>query len=785
MSNSRALEVPKRGVLPRRPRLHMLAPNLTALFTGACTLMLVLAASRLVARSVGSSLYTWTSILGVVLAGVATGHFLGGRLADRYDGRRALAVLFGLSSAACVGMVVANNIAADWLGLWWLGWPSHVFIHVVFVLFVPTVLLGAVYPILAKMVVGGAPVPASGGIRDRGPGIGSSPTQIRPVPSGPSHGIAMNVGRTIGRVYAWGAVGGTVGTFLTGFSLGVVFGNTAIIWLIGTALLAVAVLYWVSCWAMYLWAMVFLALATMGMSGDQWAREVGAAAWLRERPDPNVVYEAQTRYCRVAVRQVSRRPDRRAFVQDGLTRSEITVNDAAHPVHFHLKVFVELTRGLSAGRKNPALLILGAGGYALPRHLRAVWPDSRVDVVEVDPGVTRAASAAFGLEKATGIATIHMDARCYVDRLAKARRAGKPAQQYDFIYQDAVGDIGGGFELTTKEFNDQIAGLLADNGIYLVHLLDTDGCLVGAVVNTVEETFPRVYVIAEQADLRAAGGSVVVIAARQRLDPRALLGEQDRYLVFSVLSETQITDLRQRCGRIILTDDYAPVENLLAPAVKYRARELLAHKYLGKAQQLQAENQYERSIRWYGGALRTDPSLAVRAYTQIGLINIARDRPEEAEAAFRQALAAHAAAGDRATEVGAVHMHLGILLGRMGRPREAKEQSARAVQAFRTELGRNPNAVVAWEQLGETAAALGDFQSASDAFERAAALEPRNPSHYQKLARALELQHRYPEAIAAVQKHVEIVKELGRRDLVVQLTQYMDLLKYQQVKQPK
>ena len=130
-------------------------------------------------------------------------------------------------------------------------------------------------------------------------------------------------------------------------------------------------------------------------------------------------------------------------------------------------------------------------------------------------------------------------------------------------------------------------------------------------------------------------------------------------------------------------------------------------------------------------------------------------------------------------------MHLGILLGRMGRPREAKEQSARAVQAFRTELGRNPNAVVAWEQLGETAAALGDFQSASDAFERAAALEPRNPSHYQKLARALELQHRYPEAIAAVQKHVEIVKELGRRDLVVQLTQYMDLLKYQQVKQPK
>jgi tetratricopeptide (TPR) repeat protein len=291
--------------------------------------------------------------------------------------------------------------------------------------------------------------------------------------------------------------------------------------------------------------------------------------------------------------------------------------------------------------------------------------------------------------------------------------------------------------------------------------------------------------IAEQADLGAADGNIAVIAARQRLDPRTLLGEQDRHLVFSVLDDAKITDLRQRCGRIILTDDYAPVQNLLAPAVKYRARELLAQKYMGKAGQLQAEDQYERSIWWYGRASQTDPSVAVRAYTQIGLINMGRDRPEEAEAAFRQALATHAAAADRTTEIGAVHMHLGILLGRLGRPREAKEQSARAVQAFRTELGRNPNAVVAWEQLGETAAALGDFQGASDAFEKAAALEPRNPSHYQKLARALELQHRYPEAIAAVQKHVEIVKELGRRDQVVQLTQYMDLLKYKQVKQPK
>jgi len=70
MSERRALEVLKRGLV--RPRLlaHLLVPGATAFFTGGCTVILVLVASRLIARSVGTSLYTWTSILGVGLAGL-------------------------------------------------------------------------------------------------------------------------------------------------------------------------------------------------------------------------------------------------------------------------------------------------------------------------------------------------------------------------------------------------------------------------------------------------------------------------------------------------------------------------------------------------------------------------------------------------------------------------------------------------------------------------------------------------------------------------------------------
>ena len=750
MDKGRALQAPKRESSRLGSLLRMLIPSATAFFAGGCIMVLALVASRLIARSVGSSLYTWTSIVGVVLAGLSIGNYLGGRAADCYHARRALAVLFGLSSAACIGIVVVNNMVSEWMWLWRLSWPGHVFLHVGLVLLLPSALLGAVNPIAAKMAL------------DQG----------------------LATGRTIGSIYAWAAAGAIVGTLLAGFFLIVTFGGTAILWFLGAAMLAMALLYWISCWAMYLWAMVFAALATMGMAGDEWACETGTAALLREKPDPNVVYEAQTLYGRVAVRRIAERPDTRAFVQDKLTRSEMALNDVTHLRSFYQRVCAGLTHGWSRNKKNPSMLVLGAGGYALPRYLRAAWPGSRLEVVEIDPGVTKAATEAFGLDENAAFETICMDARGYVDRRLKGQRTGKTPQRYDFIYEDILDDCAVPFPLVTKEFNDKIAGLLAEDGVYMVHLVDTptEGRLLGAVVNTMRETFPQVCVITGQAEVQSPGGVAVVVAARRVLDPQAILEGFSGHLRFSVLSSSQVDDLRQRCGGVVLTDDYAPVGNLLAPVVRHSAMAIFARKCFDKAKELQRGNLYGPSIEWYRQALDLDPVLAVDACEQIGLMYVAWDKPEEAADAFRNAIQVFREGKGRRTAIGSVHLNLGTLLGRLDKLKEGKEQLAKAVDAFRIELDENPNLVVVWEQLGDTSAALGDFKGASNAFDKAVALEPRNPSHYEKLARALEFQRRYDEAVAVVQKHVELMKEQGRRDMVAQLTQYMDVLKYNKVK---
>ena len=58
-------------------------PNLIACLVNVDIMVIELTAGRLTARHLGSSLYTWTSVIGVVLAGLAMGNYLGGRTVSR------------------------------------------------------------------------------------------------------------------------------------------------------------------------------------------------------------------------------------------------------------------------------------------------------------------------------------------------------------------------------------------------------------------------------------------------------------------------------------------------------------------------------------------------------------------------------------------------------------------------------------------------------------------------------------------------------------------------------
>jgi predicted membrane-bound spermidine synthase len=489
--------------------LSILIPSATVFISSFCIMVLELVASRLIARYLGSSLYTWTAVIGVVLAGITIGNYLGGRIADRFQARKALATLFAISSATCVITIIANNLVGEWIWLWQFSWPVRTFTHVSLVFLLPAVLLGTISPVVAKMAL------------DRG----------------------LATGRTVGTIYAWGAAGSIAGTFAAGYYLIATMGTIAIIWTVGAILLLMAILYWVRLWPLHLWTILFLCAMILSVAKIEWCQTAGAVLALREETDSQLIYSDESPYCYIAVRRLSNNPDRREFIQDKLRHSEIIMEDTNNLQYFYTKIYSGLSQGLSKNKDKLSVMVIGGGGYVYPRYIEKHWPGSRVDVAEIDPGVTKAAMQAFGLDKNTPINTISMDARNYVDELLEKKRNGEEIPQYDFIYEDAINDYSVPYQLVTKEFNDKIVRILADDGVYMVNLIDMydSGQFLGAVINTLEETFPYVHVITSYVTLPSLRDTFVVVATRRQIDPEVIFSEYQKGLRVWHLGQSEQT----------------------------------------------------------------------------------------------------------------------------------------------------------------------------------------------------------------------------------------------------
>lgn len=119
----------------------------TAVFlSSAFLLVLEIVAGRLIAPYVGVSLYTWTSIIGVILAGLSLGNWLGGILADRGAGETAAGITLALGGLFSLGILFLLTLIAPLIEARELSLLSASFLYVLALFFIPGVLLGIVTP---------------------------------------------------------------------------------------------------------------------------------------------------------------------------------------------------------------------------------------------------------------------------------------------------------------------------------------------------------------------------------------------------------------------------------------------------------------------------------------------------------------------------------------------------------------------------------------------------------------------------------------------------------------
>jgi hypothetical protein len=168
-----------------------------------CTLVLELVAGRVLAPFVGVSIQTWTSVIGVVLAGLSLGNYLGGALADRSDSSRTLGLLVAAGGLASLLVV---PLASGLGPLTPRSYPLvlRIVSLTTLLFFAPSLLLGMIPPVAVRRTLDDL---------DR-------------------------AGAVVGRIYAVSTAGSLAGAFLTGFVLIAHFGARAIILSVGLTLVA-------------------------------------------------------------------------------------------------------------------------------------------------------------------------------------------------------------------------------------------------------------------------------------------------------------------------------------------------------------------------------------------------------------------------------------------------------------------------------------------------------------------------------------------------------------------
>lgn len=487
-----------------KPRAGIGALEVIAFVSGAAVMVLEITGSRVLAPYVGTSLFVWTTLIGIIMASLSAGYWWGGRMADREPSFGRLAAILTGAGGFALLTAIGQQPVLGWLR--GLDLELRLFaLAATLLLFAPaSVLLGMVTPYVARL-------------------------KLRSIETAGAH---------VGRLYAISTAGSIAGTFAAGYFLLAFLGSSRILYAIAAVLLALSFV------AAAQWRTVersaLMALIVMATLLGEYERTVRAGAGF---------LDFDTAYQRVFVIDTAEegtgRPVRLLHSEDGNAQSSIYL-DSTELVEGYLHCFAR------AMAKRPAdrALMIGAAGYAYPRYALTATPSMRMDVAEIDPAMTALARKYFQLPQDPRIRTYHEDGRTFVNR---------SGDRYGAILIDAFQTRVPPFQLLTVEFVRALDARLLPGGIVVLNLIATaDGArdgLAAAIAATYREVFPEVQVLRVDPSIPLdARQNLVLVASR---DPRTHPDSPGGGTAACALHDTE------HWRGMVLRDDFAPVEVLV------------------------------------------------------------------------------------------------------------------------------------------------------------------------------------------------------------------------------
>ena len=439
--------------------------NALVFATSAAVLVLEIIAGRLMAPYVGISIETFTGIIGTVLAGIAVGAAVGGRIADRAEPRLVIgpALLLGgaLSWAALPILTFLGPAVGDG--------PAAIVILTACCFFLPVMVLSAVSPMVAKLRL------ATGRHRVRGRWtLGRGDHRC---PRGHVHHRIRLVAAMPSRPVVW-LVGG----------LSIIAG-VVLTWRLNRKVPSVGELA--------------LVLA------------VGVGAGLTGPP-----CDVETAYFCARVETDPDRPSGRSLWLDNLRHAYVDLDDPTVLESRYVRLFADVVADRADGPLD--VLHIGGGGFTFPRYLAHERPGSDQTVLEIDDELPRIARDRLGLSDADAA---DFDIRIGDARLALD---DFPRDRFDLVVGDAFASKSVPWHLTTSEVAAELDRILRDDGIYVMNVIDGgDNRFARAELATLAEHFTHVAAMRPPDDGGALGGRNTVLVASDAPIPEAAIAAED------------------------------------------------------------------------------------------------------------------------------------------------------------------------------------------------------------------------------------------------------------------
>jgi spermidine synthase len=532
--------------------------NIVVFIASFCTLVIELVAGRIMAPYVGVSLYTWTSIIGVVLAGISIGAYLGGRIADRYPRSSTLGWLLFLSGLGAFSISPLTNLIGG--AQFQTSLMTRILLITTIIFFVPSCLLGMISPVVVKLTLSNL----------------------------------EKTGNVVGKIYAFSTLGSILGTFATGFYLISWMGTRSILLTMGIILILSALIFGgffrskrtLALFFLFLFLSFLLPIVGLHVyaitnpeefsfsnSPIESVKAYYSHAFKFPLEEETYFFKESDYYTIKLKKSIKGNNGNplESLVLDHLVHSYTDLKDPLYIEYEYIRMYEEVVRWQAKGRKSFKALFLGGGGYTFPRFIEAKYPKAEIHVVEIDPEITRVVKKYLGVSEDTRIRSFNEDGRWFVMNC-------KEKGTYDFIFGDAFNDLSIPYHLTTKEFAMQLKSLLKPDGILMANVIDSfkKGAFMPSYIRTLEEVFGKgkVHLMTLSSDYEKIGISTCVVAASpQKLDMDDFVRKVKRKgeeVTSHVMPQEQLQEYLKERYSVILTDDYVPVDNLIAPIFEER-----------------------------------------------------------------------------------------------------------------------------------------------------------------------------------------------------------------------